>query len=458
MVYPPRHFHSIAFRFQDCYTMKAKGNRAMSNVRQLYPDRPLLGHFVRIGATGYQQVEELLEKGRITIDRAVFDAGLMDRQQGVFEVLARAGSELILDPNVAELSSIRYFDGALKAAPWSIAGRPLSLEDFRGVPGLERIGRIAEFAVQHRFHAVLAPTHLLMTGSRDAAFRLDMELAEKLRAALDAAGGQNIAIDYPLILNAGVLKDPKFSEAFARASHNLPIENLWVRSSGFGSTVTPTAIVKYVRCLRELLPASRPIIADGSAGFAGLAALALGAAAGLGHGIGVHESFKASEWHNKRPASGGGQPKRILINALDRQLKTDQMQAILNATNGRRMISCSEPHCCPSGLKDMQDYPKAHYLYQRRRPIEDLSRVPYARRGDHFVTRIVGLAVDEARNLDRLRITDANVKKVISESRDRVERIYELLGYFHENNDVSEHVPSLRDRRAGPTTRAKGLQ
>src|SRR6185312_14830851 len=152
------------------------------------------------------------------------------------------------------------------------------------------------------------PTHLLMTGSRDAAFRLDLELSEKLRAALDVAGGESIAIDYPLILAAGVLKDAKFSEAFVRAVQNLPIENVWVRSSGFGSTVTPIAIVRYVRSLREVLQASRPIIVDGAAGLAGLAALAFGAAVGLAHGIGVHESFKASEWQNKRPTTGGGQP------------------------------------------------------------------------------------------------------------------------------------------------------
>jgi hypothetical protein len=429
----------------------------MSNVRQLFPDRPVLGHFVRIGNTGYQQIEELLEKGRVAIDRAVFDAGLMDRQEGLFRGLARAGSDLILDPNVAELSSLRHFDGALKTAPWAIAGRPLSLEDFRGIQGLERIGRIAEFAVKYKFHTVLAPTHLLMTGSRDAAFRLDLELSEKLRTALDAAGGESIAIDYPLILAAGVLKDAKFSEAFVRAVQNLPIENVWVRSSGFGSTVTPIAIVRYVRSLREFLPASRPIIVDGAAGLAGLAALAFGAAVGLAHGIGVHESFKASEWQNKRPKTGGGQPKRILINSLDRQLKAEQMQAILNATNGRRIITCNEPHCCPSGLKDMQDYPKAHYLYQRRHPIEVLSRVPYGRRGDHFVTRIVGAAVDQARSLDRLRITDYSTKKTITESRDRVERIYEVLEYFHANNDITEHVPSLRGRRSGLSHQTKGL-
>src|SRR6185312_841848 len=137
---------------------------AMSNVRQLFPDRPVLGHFVRIGNTGYQQIEELLEKGRVTIDRAVFDAGFMDRQEGLFRGLARAGSDLILDPNVAELSSLRHFDGALKTAPWAIAGRPLSLEDFRGIQGLERIGRIAEFAVKYKFHTVLAPNALAHDG------------------------------------------------------------------------------------------------------------------------------------------------------------------------------------------------------------------------------------------------------------------------------------------------------
>jgi hypothetical protein len=86
-----------------------------------------------------------------------------------------------------------------------------------------------------------------------------------------------------------------------------------------------------------------------------------------------------------------------------------------------------------------------------------LSRVPYGRRGDHFVTRIVGAAVDQARSLDRLRITDYSTKKTITESRDRVERIYEVLEYFHANNDITEHVPSLRGRRSGLSHQTKGL-
>lgn len=365
-----------------------------------------------------------------------------------------AGAELVLDTDVAELSTAKYFDGALKQAPWAVAGRPLSLQDFQGPKGLERISIIARFAVQHGFRTVLSPTHLVK-GPRDLGLRLDFGTAEKLRAALDAEGGDAITLDFPLILGAGVLRDEQVIGILIDALKGLPVENLWVRSSGFGADATPIGIVRYIRALRRLLPLSRPIVADGVGGFAGIAALAFGAASGVAHGVGIHETFKSNDWNKRRKVGGGGQPTRILVNALDRQLKLDQIQAIVTSTNGRRLVSCNVPRCCPKGLEDMLRDPKAHYCYQRRLVVDSLTSVPYARRAGHFVGKIVTEARERGRLLGRLKVADPDTHKVLVDSCERVQRIHDVLGHFHAQNDFSEHSPPIRDRR-GPSKNAAG--
>jgi hypothetical protein len=425
-------------------------------VQDLFPDQPTLGHYVRIGSTNHVQLEGLLESGRLTVDRAVFDGGLIFRQAGLLRAFRGAGAELVLDTDVAELSSAKYFDGALKQAPWAVAGRPLSVQDFQGSTGLERISCIARFAVEHGFRTVLSPTHLVK-GPRDLGLRVDFETAEKLRAALDAEGGHDITLDFPLVFAAGVLRDEQVISILVDALKGLPVENLWVRSSGFGADATPIGIVRYIRALRELLPLSRPIIADGVAGLAGIAALAFGAASGIAHGVGIHETFKSNDWNKRRKVGGGGQPTRVLISALDRQLELDQVQAIVATANGRRLISCNVPRCCPKGLEDMLRDPKAHYCYQRRLAVDSLTSVPYARRAGHFVGRMVTDARERGRLLVRLKLADPDTHKALADSCERVQRIYDVLEHFHAQNDFSKHSPPIRDRRGTSRNVVGGL-
>lgn len=426
----------------------------MSNVRQLHPDQPALGHYVRIGNTSYQQLEHLLEAGRLPVDRAVFDAGLLSRQKSLRKALRTAGAELILDTDVAELSTIRYFDGSLKQAPWATKDRPLMLRDFEGAAGLELISGIARFAVEHDFDTVLSPTHLLK-GPRDHGFRIDLESLEKLRSVLDAEGGGHITIDFPVILGTGALRDDNVTRVVVEALRGAPVENVWVRASGFGADATPLGIVRYIRALREFLPIKRPVIADGIAGLAGSAALAFGAASGIAHGVGIHEAFRSSEWQKPRPTGAGGQPQRVLINAIDRQITLNQLRAILASPHGRRRVVCNMPRCCPNGVQDMIRDPKAHYCFQRRLAVDTLSQVPYSRRADDFVERALRGRVDDARLLARLRIADADTLNVLTRARDRSQRLYDLLSNFHSENDFSAHALSIRDRR-GRRNRAVG--
>ncbi len=184
----------------------------MAEVIPLYPDRPPIAQYIRISTTGHNQLDALLESGRLTwdgrlwLDRAVLDAAAAPRQTALMSALLDRGAELVLDTNVAELSSPGRFEGAVRQAPWAIQGRPLQLDDWSGARGYERVSQIARFAVEHRFQSVLTPTHLL-AGTHDHAFDSDQRILEQLRRALDDAGGARVAIDYPLLIPNRIMRD-----------------------------------------------------------------------------------------------------------------------------------------------------------------------------------------------------------------------------------------------------------
>jgi len=436
--------------------MKAMGNPTPGKVIELFPTRPPLGHYIRVGTTGHQQLETLLESGRLVIDRAVFDASVAPRQNGLVQALEQHGAELILDTDVAELSSRGRFEGIARQAPWAIQGRPMRLDDFRGAGGMERISQIAIFAIEHQFGTVLSPTHLL-DNAEDSAFNVDRETTEKLRAALDAAGGQHIRIDYALLVPNKVLKDPRGQQRLRQGLKGLPIDNLWIRTSGFGAGATPTGVVRYIRALREFVALGYPIIADGAAGFAGLAAAAFGSASGICHGVGIYEGFDASEWNKPRKVSaGGGQPRRVLIPSLDRQLTIKQLEAIIAVQNGRRLVSCNDRHCCPKGFEDMQRDPKAHYCYQRRVSIDALSKIPEPRRAEHFVHQDLAAADRRARLLAKIRIQDSDTSKLVQESSHRVEKLYQVLEHFLSEDGFVRRAAPIGERRGRPKRAAGG--
>lgn len=82
------------------------------NVVYLHREPDPIGHFLRVGNTGHRQLEELLGSGQMMLDRVVVDASSVSREHDLLRALADSGAELILDTNIAELSSIGRYAGA----------------------------------------------------------------------------------------------------------------------------------------------------------------------------------------------------------------------------------------------------------------------------------------------------------------------------------------------------------
>lgn len=387
--------------------------------------RPV-GHFLRVGTSGHRQLETLLGSGRMKIDRVVVEASAAQRQTDLLSALGEAGGELILDTNVAELSSLGRFSGAAKSAPWANPESVLTPDDMLPNSNRDVIGQIARFAVKKGFHAVQAPVHML-EGSTSPLFGVDRDATGALRRALDSEGGKHIQIDYPLMIKSASLRDPAQRRAYIAGLAGAPIDQLWFRISGFGSDATPAGLRRYIAAVMDFQRLDLPIVSDAVGGLVGAAIAAFGAAGGICHGVAEKERFDATDWHKPPQSGGGGREKRVLVAGLDRLLSVKQIDILMAAQGARSLLSCNDRSCCPNGLVDTLKDPKAHFLRQRSRQIEELSRIPEPRRAQHFLDKELAPAGRTARSAAKLKISDEGLAKVLERSSDRLEKMHAVL-------------------------------
>jgi hypothetical protein len=202
----------------------------MTNVVYLRRAPDPVTTFLRVGVSGHRQLETLLMSGKLPSERLVLDASAFARQGDLVTALKRAGRELSLDTNVAELSAVGRFQGAAKSAPWARADKVIAERDLIGNEA-HVLSEIARFAVANGLDRVQAPAHFLERGVKDPWFRVDREACTRLRQLLDMEGGKDIAIDYPLMISAAALNDATERAAIIPALAHLPIQSLWLRSA-----------------------------------------------------------------------------------------------------------------------------------------------------------------------------------------------------------------------------------
>jgi hypothetical protein len=413
----------------------------------LRPTMPTVAGYLRIGHTGHRRLADLHASGRLPYKRMVFDAAHFGEQIELAKTLKTSGCEIVLDPNFAEMATLGKFgSSAIRKLPWANHDRPWVPSDFNRARNYDAAKAIAEFAVRSGVHAVLAPTHLV-EAANEAWRPIDLRLCEALRYELDRCGGSNIAVDYQLITTTTLLKDVAARAAFVADIQTMPIENVWLRASGFGSTATGAGTRQFIESVRGLHEIARPLIADMAGGFSTLGAVAFGAVAGLSHGVGQRESFKAADWRKPpQEGSGGGSAPRTYVSELDRHFKEEQLQAIFNAKGGRSRFSCANTNCCPHGAEDMIENRYAHFLIQRHSQIDDLSAVPEDRRASHFLLRHLDPAIRSARYAAKLKIVDEKVVEAIGAAKTRMVRLRDALADLDEKGvgETRARAPSFR--------------
>jgi hypothetical protein len=398
-----------------------------------------------VGHTGQRKLEALHAAGRFPYRRVVFDAAHLAQQLGLLERLRRSGCEIVLDPNFAEMATEGGFRSAVSRLPWANLERPWHLDDFGPGRNANLASLIAEFALQHRANVVLAPTHLLETAN-DRWRSVDFRFCEILRRELDKIGGQAVAIDYQLITTYAVLRDERQRPQLVRGIGDLPVENVWLRVSGFGATATGTGTRHFIESVVDLHRLARPLVADCAGGFAALAALAFGAVGGICHGVGQKEGFRASDW--KKPQGGGGTKRRIYIPELDRHFSEDQLNVIFAARFGRSRFGCNDTSCCLHGTDDMTENPHAHFIAQRNRQLGSLSVVPDARRAEHFLLNQLEPAVRSARLGAKLKITDDDIRRLVDDPRKRLVALRDTLDDLESRGGIATRSPLLHSAAA----------
>ena len=429
-----------------------------ATITRLPAIRTPLGHAIRTGEAWFRKLEHLHAKGRLQADTVIVDASKARFQMEFIRALKDEGAEIILDTKAAELSEEAKFGSLLKDFPWAALkqGR-LEPRDYEAGATIDFFGNIARLAVELGVTAVLAPTHFLRQGAMSTWLPIDRRSVGLLRAALDRTGGSQVAIDYPLILPHTRIQREEEALQIMRSLRGLPIDNLYVRLSGFGADARPLAIKRTLIALQQFHALGNPIVLDYVGGLVGLSALAFGVVSGIAHGIGERERFDARSWHKppkaRDPNARFGRSIYIPVSGMDKSFRKRDLEVIANSTRGRRLVACGDRQCCPNGLSSMISNPRAHTSRQRLLAVENLFQVPDALRISHFLSQDMDGARRKASELARLRTGKEKLDNVL---RAKKETIEQMIGMYETLAERDRPSPPAVIRRNGFPMPAKG--
>jgi hypothetical protein len=259
------------------------------------------------------------------------------------------------------------------------------------------MAKLGDFAVEHGFTQVLAPTHLLQDAS-DPWLARDIEASEWLRACLDRNGGKRIPLIYSLAVTYSILRNAAQRRTLVDSMRGVPAEAIWLKVDGFGSSSTPAAARNYINAAADFHELGIPVIGDHVGGLVGLGLLAFGAMGGIAHGVTIQERFETSHWKRERqPWNGWSMPHRVYVHDLDLMLKRGEARLLLESTTrARGLFGCRDSHCCPRNVKDMLENPARHFIYRRIHDVAELGRTPESLRAQTFLERRLRPTTDHA--------------------------------------------------------------
>ena len=415
--------------------------------------RTPVGHAIRTGETAFRRLEDLHAEGRLPARAVIVDASKARFQREFIRSLRSTGTDVTLDPKVAELSEVGKFRGTAKEAPWAVDddARPLESEDFEPGASIDLFGKFARMSAELGVTSVMAPTHFLRPGVDNLWLPIDCRSVGLLRAALDREAGRHVAIDYPLILPHTRLLDDRYLPRVLTALRGLPVDNLVVRLSGFGADAGPFTVKRTLVAIQELQVLGYPILLDYVGGLVGLGALAFGIVSGIAHGIGERDRFDARSWHRPQPQPTAdrsfGRSIYVPLPGMDKSFRKRNFEAIASTPRGRRLVACADRECCPRGLTSMLENHRSHIARQKFRAIDALFDVPDARRVYHFLNVELRGAERLARDLVHLNVDDVRLNNTLSDWRKRIDSMTRMFETLSERTRPSP--PPLK-RRQGP--------
>jgi hypothetical protein len=94
----------------------------------------------------------------------------------------------------------------------------------------------------------------------------------------------------------------------------------------------------------------------------------------------------------------------------------------------------------------------AHFITQRSRQLEALSKIPPSRRAENFLLRQLDPAVRSTRQASKLKFGDKGVQKLVVDAKSRLTRLRDALGALHEADGAAAPTsasPLFRGNRPG---------
>ena len=420
----------------------------MSNVYPLHRQKHPIRHWVRIGHTGHRTLENLHAAGRAPIGRAVIDAGHSFRQKELVATLLDSGAEIILDTKAAELATLAGIHSKAGQLPWANENRPHQRSDWTGDKGIDQAKCIAEFAVANRVDTVLSPAHLIQ--ETDSHWLVtDLQATHNLRRALDREGGKGVRIDYHLMLPISLLKELDQLLPHLKRLGGAPIDNVWLRVSGYGMGGSAAGTKRYIEAAWEIAKLNKPLVGDQVGGIAGLCLAAFGAVGGICHGVAEKEKFNTSYWR-RAPSTGGSSEKRIYLPQLDEYLYRSKAETFMSGRNAKSLVVCKDRQCC---LKpdDMFTHSQAHALIQSTRAIENLNAQPELKRIDYLLDRVIAETGRNLRKASKIKIADEALTKRLQKKSSRLDFLHQTLECV---NRELETIPFART----PITKMKPVK
>lgn len=398
--------------------------------RGVRPLRDPLALFIRIARGDGQCVQNFLEVKGAHFHGIVVDATRVPLDKELRDSAAKKRIDVVLDPRTQESATNGAFSSRLGELPWGV-GRPHVLEDFEGAAGKRRGVAIAEFVKENGFTKVLTPSHFIRSQDDDW-FDSDLQMAERLREALDHVGASEVPIAYSLAIPYSVLRDPGEISALVERINSTAVDEIWLKIEGFGADASPTGVRKYVEAVRTLHGIGKPLVADYVGGLIGLSLLAFGGVEGLSHGVTLRERFSAAHWFRASSDSSPFAPHhRVYFPELDIHLNVHDAQQLLESSLGLRgRIGCRDADCCPRGIADMVGQPGRHFLNQRVKQFSRLSEVPNQFRASVFLEDFLRRASDHAMSVSNMRIADSVFSERMTKQRLRLDALRETLGAF----------------------------
>jgi len=387
-----------------------------------------LALYLRPGRNDHRELLNLMAAGDTSCFGAIFDPTLLRRHKELKDQVIEHRLDAILDPKTQQSATIGGYTEALSKLPWGVQGRPHQVSDFTGTSLRRVIAGLGDFALEHGFTQVMAPTHLLGAAD-DPWLAADAEAVCRLRNHMDRKSGSAMPIIYSLAIPYAVFRQREQRRAIISALATLPIAALWLSVDGFGRTASPTATRIYIEAAAEFHELGIPIVADHVGGIIGLAVLAFGAAGGIAHGVTLGERFDAGPLRQPRGEEGFAPGRRVYIPAIDAMLKPAEAKALIMASNrARGLFGCADTKCCPRNVNDMLENPGRHFLYTRMKEVGGLSQIPEQLRPQRFLETHLRPATDKALAAATVNWGDDRMARKMHGNRKRLDALRIALG------------------------------